>query len=998
MSVASRCAPRIRASRLIARQAFPHGRRRHRRTSTWGLLAAAVIGAVGSLHGADDSVRQDTAAAADASTSVAAAAPLPLRDRIDQATAGRWGNAAWPLADDAEFVRRVHLDLIGQIPSVERVRSFLADGAVDKRARLVESLLDDPRFVRRLADWYDVSVMERRPAVNVPREEWIGFLRRSFESDKSLRQLGYELLVADGTDERGRAAARFLLDRDVDTNVLVRDVGRLWFGVDLQCAQCHDHPHINSYRQSDYYGLYAALLRSSLFKDAAGKAFVAEKADGEHEFVSVFTEDKGTAKARLIDGWIVPDGPIPTDLPYVVAPADGVRAVPSMSRRERFAEALLDSPDRSFARNWSNRLWALMFGRGLVQPLDLHHADNPATDPILLEALTDGLIEGDFSARSFVREIALSRTYQATFDIERAMSADPALEQAALVDATAALTTTSDAQAVDAESAAYTLRIAASDAWLEANAAYRDAAAPLLAAERRLTEAQQAEAADIAQRERLTTIVDSNRGIAAKLSQAAIAFGLDPTSLDVPLFTARGDAASAEIAAIEARATERQATIASAVEAIAAARPAADAARETLDRRRTDLERAWRTWETARRELAVRRELQARIESVAARRAAIEECDAVEAELAGVRVQFAEHERRGAEAGASRELLTARLAEARLEVERRTVESTGAEQRYRAQETSATRHRQVASELERSLVALRNAADLWPGDSTLESTLGPIAARYDAAKRQAETVEGEQQRTNEERRRAIESTEAAERLAVEVETELAAAAAALARFDSELTALRGEVERLERRRLEAEQRWVEIAERQGAIAALAPLTPEQLGWSVLQGTGVLQNTIDATRQELNAAAPATDAQASDPAWLAAREREALVGALDKLEPSIGVFISLFGNGAAQPQDGFFATADQSLFFANGGTIGAWAASGGNSLRQRAAAVAADPNAAADELALTLFARPATELEKAWVAESLSAAGDQLSARLDELIWAWIAAAEFRFDR
>ena len=996
MSVASRCAPRIRAARLIARHALSV---RHRRPLAWSLLAAAVFGVAAGLRGDDDSAQRGDAAAPEVSSISVATADAPLlRDRIDQATAGQWGNADWPLADDAEFVRRIHLDLIGQIPSVETVRSFLADGAVDKRARLVESLLDDPRFVRRLADWYDVSVMERRPAVNVPREEWIGFLRRSFEDDKSLRRLGYELLVADGTDERGRAAARFLLDRDVDTNVLVRDVGRLWFGVDLQCAQCHDHPHINSYRQSDYYGLYAALLRSSLFKDAAGKAFVAEKADGEHEFVSVFTEDKGTAKARLIDGWIVPDGPIPTELPYVVAPADGVRAVPSMSRRERFAEALLDSPDRSFARNWSNRLWALLFGRGLVQPLDLHHADNPASDPVLLEALTDGLIENDFSARSFVREVVLSRTYQATFDIERAMAADPAPQDASLSDATAALAATSDTDAVNAESAAYTLRIAASDAWLEANATYRDAAAPLLAAERRLSESQQAEAADAARREQLTTSVESTRGIAAKLSEAATAFGLDPNSLEVPLFTARGDAALAEIAAIDARATERPATIAAAVEQIAALRPAADAARETLQLRRADLERAWQSWETARREMAERRELRSRIESMTARRAAIRERQSVETELARVLDRSADHDRQVAEAKASIERLTARLNETTVEVERRTVESTVADERHRDLETSATRHRQVATELERSLVALRSAADLWPGDPTLASTIDPIASRHDEAKRLAEAAEGDLQRTNDERRRAGESIGAARRQAEEVEAELTAAEAALARFDGERTALQTQVESLERRRAEAEQRWIEIAERQGAIAALAPLTPEQLGWSVLQGTGVLQNTIDATRQELDAATPATEAEAIDPNWIAMRERQALVGALDKLEPSIGIFISLFGNGAAQPQDGFFATADQSLFFANGGTIGSWAASGGNSLRQRAAAVAAEPNAAADELALTLFARPATERERAWVAEALNNAGDQMPARLDELIWAWIAAAEFRFDR
>ena len=192
-------------------------------------------------------------------------------------------------------------------------------------------------------------------------------------------------------------------------------------------------------------------------------------------------------------------------------------------------------------------------------------------------------------------------------------------------------------------------------------------------------------------------------------------------------------------------------------------------------------------------------------------------------------------------------------------------------------------------------------------------------------------------------------------------------------------------------------RWVELAETQGLLASLNPLTPEQMAWSIMQVTGVLPNHIDASRNELNAATPPTEEQAADPAWLASREREATIAALDKLQGSVNVFVNLFGNGAGQPQDGFFATADQSLFFANGGTLHGWISSGGRSLRQRLLTLD-DPQQVADELALTLFTRHATAEEVRWVAEIWPAAGEDRSAAIQELAWGWITSVEFRFDR
>src|SRR5688572_33474647 len=98
------------------------------------------------------------------------------------------------------------------------------------------------------------------------------------------------MVAADGADASLRPAARFVLDRDAEPNLVTRDIGRLVFGMDLQCCQCHDHPLIDDYYQDDYYGLFAFVQRTSLFTDAKTKVVqLGEIADGEASFKSVFT-------------------------------------------------------------------------------------------------------------------------------------------------------------------------------------------------------------------------------------------------------------------------------------------------------------------------------------------------------------------------------------------------------------------------------------------------------------------------------------------------------------------------------------------------------------------------------------------------------------------------------------------------------------------------------------------------------------------------------------
>ena len=342
---------------------------------------------------------------------------LSLHRQIDALmNAERVGPPA-KLCSDAEFLRRVYLDLVGKIPSADEARKFLADKRSNKRDLLITTLLKDPHFDRNFMRVIDVMLMERKPEKIVSPGIFRSFLRQSLAEEKGLDQLIREILIADGAKKEQRPAARFLLDRAAEPHVITRDVGRLFLGIDMQCAQCHDHPSIDDYHQADYYGIYAFLNRSYFFGDEK-KGTVAERAEGEASFVSVFVGgDPQQMMPHLPGGKTLDEPKLEQDKRYHVKPADGVRPVPKFSRRARLAEELTSGRYSAFQKNLANRIWAHMLGRGIVHPLDLHHSGNPPVHPELLEALGKSLVAFNFDLRRFVQEIARSYTYQRSSEI-----------------------------------------------------------------------------------------------------------------------------------------------------------------------------------------------------------------------------------------------------------------------------------------------------------------------------------------------------------------------------------------------------------------------------------------------------------------------------------------------------------------------------------------------------------------------------------------------------
>ncbi len=342
-------------------------------------------------------------------------AQTPLHEQIDSLVG--FGNPKAdlqfaPAADDATFLRRVSLDLTGRIPTSKTVREFLAKSSPDKRERLVDQLLHSPEYARHMQYAFDVMLMERRPDKHIKAELWQNYLRKSFADNKPWDQLTLEILTADGSEKATGAAAKFLLDREMKQEDVTRDLGRVFLGRDLQCAQCHDHPTIEDYRQRHYYGLSAFLNRSYVFTDRkTKKVLIGEKAEGVVKFTSVFTMESGETPPRVLDLPAIEDPAVAGD-PYQVKPTKTAAGVPIYSRRLKLARLVTDPANIAFRQNIVNRLWAMMMGRGLVEPVDMWSQSNPPTNPELLDLLAKSFADHNYDVRYFLRELALSKTYQ----------------------------------------------------------------------------------------------------------------------------------------------------------------------------------------------------------------------------------------------------------------------------------------------------------------------------------------------------------------------------------------------------------------------------------------------------------------------------------------------------------------------------------------------------------------------------------------------------------
>ena len=919
----------------------------------------------------------------------------PLRERIDKAIEANHSGPPAPLASDADFLRRVHLDLVGATPTADAARAFLDDSAPDKRAKLVERLLASPAHARHLATVFDVMLMERRAEKHIKNEEWRAFLFSSFATNKPLNQLAREILGADGSDEKLRPAARFYLDREAEPHLVTRDLGRIFFGMDLQCAQCHDHPRIDDYFQRDYHALLSFVNRSGLFTDEKAKrSLLTEKADGDTAFASVFTKETGAAGPRLPGGTSLTEPIIVKGAEWLVAPVatnKAVRPIPKHSRRELLAQHATDGTNRAFNRNFANRLWALLLHRGLVHPVDEAHSGNPAAHPALLDLLADELVTLKFDTRAFLRELVLTRTYQRSIELPATLAdaAKSAAPKITALDAEhkrlAALAVQSHEAVEKIEKELRTDRLAGAPIPAEltkTNAVVvelkklSDAAAAVLATSQQIHSGKQ-------EALKLVTEAFAKTGeAAAKLS------GDKPLTDAAAVLKTRATLLTNEVATASSDVTAKQTASKAATDKHAAGDLGAKAVQVRLDALNAKI----KTGEQQHAVAVIRRATDRQTEDQAKR--------AVNAAKTLV-----EHSELTSIAAVSQALVNRiqnDLTSVRPIVAKQT-ELTAAEQaQIAALAVLAEARKQLAAKEEASRLVgeVLAKAELAQQKLTNDTAVAAVATQTKTRHTQIGVeITGAQQvvagRDAELKATEVRLTSAKQAHGI-VGAQLPAALQRLAALETEL---RPALDKLNADRAKLDDVTAKLGTQWGsgfAVGSLAPLTPEQFGWSLMQTTGLVDAQRAAAEAEFDKKTPPDAKNPSDPARLAERVKFTEQFVHDKLKGNLGQFVSLFGGAAGGPQDDFYATPDQALFFANGGVVRSWLAPTAGNLTDRLTKLA-DAKAAAEELYLAVLTRRPSEAESAEVQRRLAARPTEKLAVAQELAWALLAAAEFRFN-
>lgn len=318
--------------------------------------------------------------------------------RIDQHLREAWaqdGIEPVPPASDAEFLRRAWLDLCGIIPpvndedAVSGVRDFLDDERPDKRARLIDALLAKPKHPTHLANvWKDVMLPEDSSLRFGQDAGFLTWLREQFADNVPYDEMVRDLLLANGNANQP-GPALFYTSLELKPENLAASTSRIFLGVQIQCAQCHNHP-FDHWTREDFWG-YAAFF-ARLQQPPPNQQVAVLVADSESGEVKI-PDTENVVLPRFLEG----------------APSDDEGP---QSRRERLAAWLTAADNPWFARATVNRAWALLFGRGLVDPVDDLGDHNPASHPELLDELADYFVESGFDLRRLLRTIALTEAYQ----------------------------------------------------------------------------------------------------------------------------------------------------------------------------------------------------------------------------------------------------------------------------------------------------------------------------------------------------------------------------------------------------------------------------------------------------------------------------------------------------------------------------------------------------------------------------------------------------------
>ncbi len=295
-------------------------------------------------------------------------------------------------AEDATFLRRAYLDAAGILPSSEEVEDFLADKSADKRAKVIDRLLERDEFVDYWAyKWSDLLLVSSRKLRGNAMWSFYNWIRDSVKDNKPWNKFAYEIFTSSGDTRQNGALNYYVLHKDAID--LTETATEAFMGNRITCARCHNHP-LEKWTQKQYYSMVNLFSRVGL------------KNGSEPGDIVVYAKESGDINhPRLLR----PLPPTPLDgTPMSLTATD--------DRRVHFADWLVSPKNSYFSRSLVNRVWANFMGRGLVESVDDVRATNPASNEELFAALSDDFVASGYNVKHMIRTIMNSEAYQLSAD------------------------------------------------------------------------------------------------------------------------------------------------------------------------------------------------------------------------------------------------------------------------------------------------------------------------------------------------------------------------------------------------------------------------------------------------------------------------------------------------------------------------------------------------------------------------------------------------------
>jgi Protein of unknown function (DUF1553)/Protein of unknown function (DUF1549) len=332
----------------------------------------------------------------------------PVVAFIDQQIRQGWTDndvVASSVAEDAEWFRRVYLDLVGHIPAWNEIDRFHRDKNPAKRSELVAKLLDSPGFVRSWTTIWTNLTIGRKPVRFVNRTSMERFFREAFAQNRPWNEIVHDLIAAEGrSDQNG--AVNYLLAQMTNNDEAVQATAkttRLFMGVQVQCTQCHNHP-FNEWKQDQFWQIDSFLrqtrrINHRKFDAASGRQVddYAELVPGNFSGPVYFEKRSGEMQVAypiFFDSKVDPNGEI--------------------NRRKELARLMTTGENPLIARAMVNRTWGHFFGYGFTTPVDDMGPHKPPSHPELLERLSQEFVKSGYDVRRLIRWICDSEAYGLT--------------------------------------------------------------------------------------------------------------------------------------------------------------------------------------------------------------------------------------------------------------------------------------------------------------------------------------------------------------------------------------------------------------------------------------------------------------------------------------------------------------------------------------------------------------------------------------------------------